>query len=432
MKWIGRVVALVLLFASVAATPAIAEVLPPARSQGFDVKRLARLDSMLNATVDAGVVPGIVGSVYRKGKPVYQIAVGWQSLETRTPLRPDSLFRIYSMTKPITAVAAMQLLEEGRLRLKDPIANYLPQMQALKVYASGEGERVETVGLQRPVTIHHLLTHTSGFSYSFMGTGPVQQLYTQRGIFPGAENPVFTGGTAQPLVDMNALIGALAAIPLLHQPGERFSYGVSMDVLGKIVEQVSGQALERVMQDRIFQPLGMRDTSFFVDDARLGRFMSNYSRQDGKLQLVDSPVDSQYRDRKRLLAGGAGLVSTVADYQRFALMMLNRGQLDGVRVLGAKTVDFMLLDHLASIAADASGNEGQGFGLGFSILRDPAASGLLGSEGEASWSGAASTTFWIDAKEQITAVFMTQVLPPDRTTTWQRDLRTLVYQALTD
>ena len=433
MRHAARLAVLALCASTLLAAPTLnAEALPAARSQGFDVERLARLDRVLRASVAAAEVPGIVGSVYRNGKPVYEIAVGWQSVEEKTPIRRDSLFRIYSMSKPVTAVAAMQLLEEGRLRLGDSIATYLPPLQALRVYASGEGEQIATAVLQRPVTIQHLLTHTAGFTYSFMGTGPVHQLYVTRGIFPGAENRVFTGGTAQPIADMDALIAALATTPLLHQPGERFSYGVSMDVLGRIVERVSGRSLEQVMQEGIFQPLGMRDTSFFVKDADLPRFMSNYTRQNSKLERVDEPGSSQYRDRNRLLAGGAGLVSTVADYQRFATMILNRGQLAGARVLGPRTVDYMLRDHLASIATDAGSNDGQGFGLGFAILTDPAGAGSLGSEGEASWSGAASTLFWIDPTERLTAVFMTQVLPPDQTSTWRRDVRNLVYQALVD
>lgn len=412
------------------AAPAGAEAPAVAAESGFDAQRLQRLDRYVERAVNGGELPGVVGSIYRDGKPVHRIVTGWRDVASETPMSEDAIFRIYSMTKPVTAVAAMLLVEEGLLHLNEPLGKYVPALKALTVYAGGEGDDMETVALQRPLTLHHLFTHTAGFTYNFMGDEPVHGLYLEHGIFPGiiGESGLFTGGGGQPVESMEELVEVLADIPLLHQPGERFSYGISTDILGYIVEQVSGQPLDRFMHERLFAPLGMVDTAFVVPDNKLERFTTNYAWGEDGLKPVDTPQSSPYRDAGRLWSGGAGLVSTAEDYQRFLQMLLNRGVLDGVRILGPHTVDFMLQNHLPYPAA-ANSDPGEGFGLGFGIVEDPARTGTLRAAGEAFWGGAASTMFWIDPEHRVSAVFMTQVIPP-RDEDWRRKVRNLVYQAL--
>jgi CubicO group peptidase (beta-lactamase class C family) len=383
----------------------LADVLPRAprpEDVGLSTERLARLTKITQEHVEAGRLPGAVILIARQGKIAYFESFGHRDRDRGLAMTPDALFRIYSMTKPITSVAAMMLQEEGRFQIYDPVSRYLPELAKLKVGSEG-------ADAPREITIQDLLRHTSGFTYGNRGETPVHRMYRDAKI--GSRN------------DTNAeLVTKLSALPLLYAPGTRFEYGVSTDVLGRLVEVVSGKSLGQVFEERIFQPLGMRDTGFYVTPDKLARAAQPWQRPgvESMTPRFDVAVKPRYE------SGGGGLVGSTEDYLRFSLMLLNGGEWNGVRLLGKKTVEFMTADHLGPIPV---ATPGLGFGLGFQVRRDAGIAGIAGSVGEYGWAGNAGTLFWIDPKEQLIALYMIQVGDAERVAL-RNQFRSLVEQAI--
>lgn len=388
-------------------------------SLGFAPARLSRIHPTMQRYVDAGKLAGVQTLILRRGQIVHHDCVGMRNIEAAQPLSPDTIYRIYSMTKPITTVAALMLFEEGRFHLYDPVANYLPAFKDVQVCERSGVLGPDLVKPSTPMTIHHLMTHTGGLSYGWFEDTPVDALYRQAGIM-------------EPATNRDEWLARVASLPLVSHPGAAWRYSVSTDVLGALVEVLSGQSLGDFFQERIFGPLGMVDTAFHVPAHKADRFAAVYGPG---LQVVDAPQRSQFLQTDRIHSGGGGLVSTTADYLRFAQMLMNHGELGGERLLGRKTVELMTLNHLPAsimpIAIGISPVRGCGFGLGVRVLEDVAASQRLGSVGEFGWGGAANTDFWVDPKEEIIGLFMTQFMPSD-TYNARRDFRNLVYQALVD
>jgi CubicO group peptidase (beta-lactamase class C family) len=397
---------------------------------GFDSGRLARMDTHFARYVDDGRLPGWLALVARGGQIAHLSTYGQRDVEAGLPVEIDTVFRIYSMTKPVTSVAAMMLYEEGAFELKDPVSRFIPAFADASVYKSGSALKPETEPLAEPMRIWHLLTHTSGLTYGFHHTHPVDAIYRAAGYEWGSP----------PGVDLAAACDAWAALPLVFQPGTEWNYGVSTDVLGRVVEVASGQTLDRFFQERIFDPLGMQDTGFSVGGADLDRLAALYvPGPGGKAHRMDAMGDEATK-QPALLSGGGGLVSTAADYHRFTQMLLNEGELDGTRVLGSRTVHYMTENHLPGGAdLEQVGRplfsettfDGVGFGLGFSVVMNPVANKVLSTAGEFAWGGAASTAFWVDPVEDITCLFLTQLLPSS-TYPIRSELKRFVYQALTD
>ena len=345
----------------------------------------------------------------------------------------DTIFRFYSMTKPITSVALMMLYEQGRFRLDDPVSTLIPSFADLRVYEGGMFDSVRTTFPDREMQIRDLLTHTSGLTYDFMHQHPVDALYREKKI---------GGGFEAVNDDLATMVDKLSQIPLLFSPGTEWSYSVASDVCGHLVELISGERFDHFLQNRILAPLGMVDTGFSVPDEQIDRFAACYLPTAGRdgMVLFDSPKESSYRSHPVLFSGGGGLVSTASDYLRFCTMLLNGGELDGTRVLGRKTVDYMTSNHLAG-GTDLAGMgqpvftetsyEGIGVGLGFSVMLDPARAAVIGSPGEYGWGGAASTMFWIDPAEELIAMFLTQLVPSS-TYPVRPQMKALTYQALVD
>jgi len=400
-----------------------------AEDHGFDVERLARLDATLQSFVDAGKLPGVQVLVSRHGQLVHRDCYGFTDVEAQTKVTPESIYRIYSMTKPITSVAVMMLLEEGHLLLENPVSRFLPEFAEPKVFVGGNANNVRTRPAVRPFSVHDLLIHMSGLTYGFFESHPVDALYRRQRL----------GEFIHPDYDLAEGMGRLAEIPLLFDPGDRWNYSIATDVLGRVVEVVSGTTLDEFFRTRIFEPLGMVDTGFSAPESELGRCCSLYmpGGQGSMNELF--PAETMVQ-QPAFLSGGGGLVGTADDYLRFAHMLLNGGELEGVRLLGSRTVGAMKRNQLPG---GASLNEcgqstftevamaGHGFGLGFSVVEQPAATQVLSSPGLFGWGGAASTAFWVDPKEQICCVFMTQLLPSD-TYPIRPFLRNGVYQALVD
>lgn len=398
-------------------------------SLGLSSSRLDRVAAYLKDYVDSGKLPGYLVAVARRGQPVYLDRYGLRDVEARAPVEEDTLFRIYSMTKPITSVALMSLYERGLFQLDTPVSAFIPAFKQLEVFQSGDRDRYRSVPAEREMRISDLLTHTSGLTYSFMNIHPVDAMYRARGV-EGSRST----GTLQDMVER------LGELPLLFSPGTRWSYSVATDVLGYLVEVLSGTSLDVYLAEHIFAPLGMTDTAFFVPPDKVSRFSANYDYDEGGLRLADSPPDSPYCRKPSFLSGGGGLVSSAPDYLRFMHMLRNKGELNGERILGRKTVEFMTLNHLpgnkdlASIGQKVFSEmpfEGIGFGLGFSVVLDPVKSSILSSPGEYAWGGAASTAFWIDPVEDMGVLFLTQLMPSSSYPI-RRALRVLTYQALAD
>jgi CubicO group peptidase (beta-lactamase class C family) len=399
---------------------------------GFDGKRLARLDGHFARYVDAGLLPGWLILVSRGDRIVHLSTNGRRDVEADLPVELDTRFRIFSMTKPVTSVAAMMLYEEGAFQLKDPVSKYIPSFEDLRVYRSGSALAPETWQATEPVRIWHLLTHTAGLTYGFHHAHPVDSMYRAAGF----------EWTIPPGMDLAACCDAWAGIPLLFQPGSEWNYSVASDVLGRVVEVASGQSLDRFFAERIFRPLGMNDTAFWIsDDASAKNLAALYVPQPGTRRAMryDALGDVALRPPGALL-GGQGLVSTAADYHRFTRMLLGGGALEGTRLLGTRTLRYMTRNHLPGNAdLEAFGRplfsettfDGVGFGLGFSVVIDPVANKVPSSVGEFAWGGAASTAFWVDPVERITAIFLTQLMPSS-THPLRPELRQLVYQALVD
>jgi CubicO group peptidase (beta-lactamase class C family) len=397
---------------------------------GFDAGRLARIDSHFGRYVDDGRLPGWQVLVSRGGRVAHLSSYGMRDVEAGLPVEDDTVFRIYSMTKPVTSVAAMMLYEEGLLDLKDPVARYVPAFADARVYRSGSTTKPVTEPLLEPMLVWHLLTHTSGLTYGFHHAHPVDAMYRTAGFEWGSP----------PGADTAACCDAWASMPLLFQPGAEWNYGVSTDVLGRVVEVVSGQTLDEFFRQRIFDPLGMDDTAFHADEARQPRLAALYiPGPDLKAVRMDA-LGRTATSPPAFLSGGGGLVSTTADYHRFTQMLLGGGELDGTRLLGTRTIAYMTRNHLpggAELEAMArptfaeTSFSGMGFGLGFSVLEDAAENKVMGSEGEYAWGGAASTAFFVDPVEEITAVFMTQLLPSS-THPIRPQLKRLIQQAIVD
>lgn len=393
-------------------------------TQGFIPDRLPRIVRHLDGYVDAGKLPGVLCLVSRGGEEAFFHAYGLRDVERGHAIERDAVVRFYSMTKPIASVALMMLYEEGRFQLDDPVSSAIPAWRDLAVFDRGDAERYSVKPPEAPLTIKHLLTHTSGFTYGFAGEHPVDALYRKANL---------TDGTLAQMVE------GLAALPLKFSPGTRWNYGVSTDVCGHLVEHFSGLPLDRFVAERIAAPLGMRDSGFSVPAEAADRFAACYRHKaPGSYQLQDDPETSRYLSPPTFLSGGGGMVGTIDDYHRFAKMLLNKGELDGTRLLGRKTVDYMAANHLPGgrdLAAmgqpvfSETPYEGIGFGLGFSVVVSPTAANVLDSVGEFAWGGAASTYFWVDPVEEVIAVFLTQLLPSS-TYPIRRELKTLVYQAL--
>jgi len=395
--------------------------LPSARPEqvGLSTERLGQLGQVLRQEIAKGKIPGAVALVARKGRIAYHEAFGARDPATRAPMTRDAIFRIYSMTKPVTSVAIMMLQEEGRLVLNDPVSKFLPQLTKLQVAvekkdASGQ-PALELAPAQREITIHDLLRHTSGFTYGGRTTNlTVKEAYAREGV------------DARDLTNAE-LVDRLAKVPLAHQPGTAWEYSRSVDVLGRVVEVISGKSLGGFFADRIFRPLGMKDSGFSVPQAQQGRLAQAFPIDPAtgdKIALIDVTTPPRYE------SGGGGAVSTTDDYVRFAQALLNGGRLDRARLLGRTTVAFMASDHLGPISATIR-RPGYTFGLGFQVRKDVGLDGQSGSIGEYGWAGAGGTYFWVDPKEQVVAILMTQAPGPARV--YYRQLfKELVQQAIVD
>ena len=398
---------------------------------GFDQQRLQRIDSHFRAYVDDGRLPGFQVMVSRRGRVAHLSSYGMADKEAGRPIEADTIFRIYSMTKPITSVAAMMLWEQGAFELTDPISKWLPEFAEPTVYAGGPANKFVTVPASEPIRVWHLLTHTAGLTYGFHHIHVTDEIYRNAGFEFG--NP--RGW------DLKQCVEAWAALPLAFNPGSEWLYSVATDVLGRFVEVVSGQPLDEFFAERIFAPLGMTDTAFYVDEDRQHRLAALYAkvagsqtpvRYDQMGQIISSPP--------RWFSGGGGLASTTRDYTRFTWMLLRGGELDGQRLLSPRTLAYMTRNHLPGnqdlqtfgrpINAEVR-TDGVGFGLGFAVVVDAAANKTMSSEGEFNWGGLASTGFWVDRTEDISVVFMTQLMPSS-TYNLRPQLRQLVYQSIID
>jgi CubicO group peptidase (beta-lactamase class C family) len=408
---------------------------------GMSSARLGRLDEVMKRRyVEGGYLPGMLTHIYRQGHLVHTGICGQMDLERGKPMREDAIFRIYSMSKPITAVALMMLVEEGLIGLDDAVHSHIPAWKDLGVYASGTPSLLAdappsymTTPVLRPMKVVDLATHTSGLTYGFMMRTAVDAAYRKAKV-TDRQTP---GG-------LQGMIDRLAQIPLDFSPGTAWNYSVAIDVLGYLVEKLSGMSFGEFLRKRLFEPLGMSDTAFRVPSDKTERFASCYQpkTQGRGLKLQDDGRESTYAEPPMLESGGGGLVSTAHDYLRFCRMMLNGGTLDGVQILSPKTVALFSLNYLpegrevADMALPGmfseSGYAGVGFSLGCGVNVDVAKTRLPGSLGEYFWGGAAATAFWIDPKEELTVVFMTQVIGSEARLTLRRDLRTLVYSAMTE
>ena len=413
---------------------------------GFSVHRLSRVDNLLQRYVEGGYLAGAIGLIYRKGQVAYKNAFGHRDLEADLPMNEDTIFRIYSMTKPITSVAVLMLFEDGHFLPDDPIESYLPEFAGVQVCA---GDLANLVPPIRPPSIKDLLMHTAGLSYGWGDDSPVEKLYSQK------------IGNVERLT-LESFVGKLAPLPLLYHPGTRWRYSRATDVLGRLIEVISGKTLADFFQKEIFQPLAMPDTGFHVPAESVDRFAACYSPPGGfnfgadlanranrrpghrdahqepaagSISLYDAPAKSRYTRPPTFLSGGGGLVSTLTDYLRFTQMLLNEGVLDGTRLLGPKTVQLMRANHLppdlVPIEIGGGPRAGHGFGLGMSALVDPHAFGFPGSAGIYGWGGLATTRFWIDPLEDMAALLMTQFIPSDYYSI-EREFTLAVYQALVD
>jgi len=398
---------------------------------GLDPRRLARLDAHFARYVDDGLLPGWLILVSRQGRVAHLATYGQRDTEGRRPVEHDTLFRLFSMTKPVTSVAAMMLYEQGAFELKDPVSRFIPSFAGARVFRSGSALRPVTDPVVEPVRIWHLLTHTAGLTYGFHYAHPVDAMYRKAGFEWGSP----------PGVDLEGCCEAWAGLPLLFQPGSEWNYSVATDVLGRVIEVASGQPLDQFFSDHIFGPLGLTDTGFFVDDAAADRLAALYVPAPGTnaATRIDDFGGSP-TSRPTCLSGGGGLIGSASDYNRFSAMLLGGGELDGVRLLGSRTVSYMTRNHLpGDVDLEAFGRplfaettfDGIGFGLGFSVMKDPVKNKVLSQPGEYSWGGAASTAFFVDPVEKITALFLTQLLPSS-THPIRSQLRQLVYQALVD
>ena len=369
---------------------------------GISAERLERIRPVLQDYVHKENLPGFLTVVARRGKIVHFETIGMRDIENKKPIEPDTIFRIYSMSKPITSVAVMMLYEEGHFQLGTPISKFIPEFKDMKVYNE---EQTEILDAEKEITIKHLLMHTAGLTYGW-GDKPVDERYKELKIFE-------KGST------LAGMVKKLGNIPLVHEPGEKWTYGVSVDVLGYLVEVVSGMPFEKFLQTRLFGPLDMVDTAFSVPSEKVNRFAALYrpKKENGLERVENAPLAND--EVSFFPSGGGGLVSTAADYMRFCQMLLNGGELEDVRILGKKTVELMRYPH-----------HDDWFGLGFAVVTDKEPPNILESIGNFSWGGAAATTFWIDPKEELIGLLMTQLL--SNPYPFQQQFKVLTYQTLTE
>lgn len=415
-----------------AQTPSLA----PPESLGFDPARLAELDATLRGYVDRGELPGVGVLVARHGKIVHLSAFGQRDLEAAAPMADDTIVRIYSMSKPVTAAAVMAALEDGGFALSDPVSRHVPELSDVRVYAGGEGDGMRKVPPLREMTVENLLTHTAGFTMSFQASTPVSKLYQQAGLQSATW---FLDGA---IPDLGAFAERIASVPLAYQPDERWHYGLGLDIAALVVERASGQRFDAFLRERILAPLKMDDTGFHVPEDSLDRFASLYARRpDGGLVAVETPQRSAFLKPPAVATGSGALVSTILDFHRFAQMLCNGGELDGVRVLSPESVDRMLSNHLredqfgqlaeaTSFGFGGTGT-GVGFGYGGAVVLDDAQTGAHGGKGAYLWGGAGSTTFFVDRGTGVVAVLMTQLMPSG-TYPLGDVLMTAVYEALVE
>ena len=393
---------------------------------GFDAERLERIRNWMSRYVDAGKLPGALTLVARGGEIAYLDQVGLRDVESGAPWTQDTILRFYSMTKPITSVALMMLYEEGGFGLDDPLDAYIPAFRDVTMLAPDATSVDQVVPSPRVPTLHQLLTHTSGFIYGFNG-GVLGAAYDAKKLAFGPRS----GG-------LERMTELLAEMPLSFAPGSRWSYGVSTDVVGRVVEILSGMPLDRFFRERILGPLGMHDTAFDIAGDKLARLASLYTPgEDNPMTRIESAEDTAYRAGEvSTFSGGGGLLSTIGDYWRFTEMLRRGGELDGVRLLGPRTVSFMARNHLPGDLASMGqpvfnevSFDGIGFGLGFWVMLDAAKARTMGSPGDHGWGGMASTAFWLDPVEDMTVIFLTQLMPSS-TYPLRQQLRSLVHQAL--
>lgn len=416
-----------------ASAPDVFDLADP-ETLGFSSVRLNRIADWNSRFVESGQLAGTSVLICRPDRGVWYHAAGQSALDSARRMQEDTICRIYSMTKPITSVALMMLYEAGSFHLDDPVSTYLSEFAATQVYVAGSDHIPILEDVRRPITIRDLLTHTSGLVHPFRGDSPVHAIYRAKGIDFGRGQG-----------DLAEMTRQLGSLPLLFQPGTRWHYGVSTDVIGRLIEVLSGQQLNDYFEQQIFAPLGMSDTAFAVAPQNLGRLATLYTLAGAdsepagdKLVPIDPAEASHFASQVSLFSGGGGLTSTIGDYLRFALMLRNGGELGGVRLLGRKTIDFMRQNHLPGTMADLGeprfGDDmhlgsGLGFGLGFAVVLDPTAAQVMGSRGEYFWPGVGGTQFWIDPVEDLIVIQMAQMRPASLVPT-RRTLRSLVYQAL--
>ena len=402
---------------------------------GLDAGRLDRITDHLERNyIGPRKIMGCQVAVARHGHIAYQKSFGSMDLERNKPMADDAIFRIYSMTKPITSIALMTLYEKGYFQLNDPVSRFVPSWKNHRVWVSGEGVDMVTEAPRRPVSFRDVLCHTGGFTYGggLPGVGlqhPVDKIYR--------ELKIRSAGSTD---SMTEFLDKLAQVPLLYHPGERWMYSLATDICGALVEVISGKPFAQYLQEEIFGPLGMVDTAFFVAPDKIDRFCANYQRgPDKQLKLIDDPAASTFTGDPGFKSGGGGLTGTTADYLRFCEMLRRGGELDGHRIVGPRTLELMHMNHLAGgkdLTQMAIGgfsetaNEGVGFGLGFASTKDQVSTGSLGA-GDYYWGGAASTIFWVDPKEDLSVVFMTQLMPSG-TFNFRGQLKSLIYSAIVD
>jgi CubicO group peptidase (beta-lactamase class C family) len=398
------------------------------QAAGFDPARLERITTHLNAKyIEPGKIAGCQVLVSRYGQPAYFCSLGLMDRERQKPMADDTIFRIYSMSKPITSVALMTLYEQGHFQLNDPVHRFIPEWRDQKVWVSGDVDAMELRAPETPMTMRHILSHTAGLTYGATNH-PVDKAYRRHGVNRDRSETLRT------------FVEKLALVPLRYQPGQSWMYSFATDVCGYLVEAISGKPFDQYLQETIFDPLGMPDTSFWVRPEKLPRFAANYQRQpDKSLKLVDDPERSTYLSNPSFFSGGGGLTSTTADYFRFCEMLRRGGELDGARILGPRTIDLMTRNHLAggkdltqmAIGAfSETAYEGVGFGLGFAMTLDEVAAGSLG-EGDYYWGGAASTIFWVDPLEDLVVIFMTQLMP-SATFNFRGQLKNIIYSSIVE
>ncbi len=393
---------------------------------GLSASRLNWISDHINRNyIEPQKIPGCQVMVSRHGYPAYFKSFGLMDIERNKPMQDDAIFRIYSMSKPITSIALMQLYERGYFQLNDPVYRIVPEWRNQQVWVSGEGESMITKAPDQPMTMRHVLSHSGGLTYG--GTDhPVDQIYKAKKVRREQGETI------------NSFMQKLATVPLRYEPGEQWLYSYSTDVCGGLVEAISGQPFDEYLQQNIFDPLGMQDTAFYVSPDKQDRFTANYNRNRSKsLELEDDPMASPYLENPSFFSGGGGLTGTTADYHRFCEMLRRGGELDNERIIGSRTLDMMHMNHLKSGndltqmaigAFSETAYEGIGFGLGFAVTLNQVDAGGLGMS-DYYWGGAASTIFWVDPVEDLIVVFMTQLMPSD-TFNFRGQLKNIVYSAI--